>query len=80
MGFEPFDQNEVNRFHVGQQSRKVRLRAIAFMQQGPTARGGDEYLTRSRETMAVTVFARPIHVEALVSVLDRGHGQAGGAK
>ena len=76
MGLEPFDEDQIDRFHTGQQGGKIWLWSLDLVQQGPTTRGGDKYFMCSREAMVMAVLSRPVHVEAMVGVFDGGHCQA----
>jgi len=75
VGFEPLNQNKINRIHADQQLRQGRFRPHGLMQQGPTAGRGDEYFMRAREAVPMAVLAGPVHVEAVMSVLDGRYGQ-----
>ncbi len=75
MGFEPLNQNKINRVHANQQVWQARFRPLRLMQQGPAAGRGDEYLMRTREAVPMAVLAGLIHVEAMMSVLDGRYGQ-----
>ena len=75
MGFEPFDEDEIDRLHPGQEIGQMRLRTIDFVQQCPATRGRDKDLVSSGEAVPMAVLPWLIHVETMMGVFDGGHQQ-----
>ena len=76
VGFEPLNQHQIHRIEPRQQIRKLRLLAVHLVQQRPTSAGGHQHLVCSRDAMPEAVLTWPVHVEAVMRVLYRGHSQA----
>lgn len=74
MGLETFDQNQVRRSHAVEQLLQHGLGARNLVQQRPAAAGHDHDLVGTSRAVAEAVLAWPIHVEAMMRMLDCGDG------
>ena len=77
LALEPFDQNEIDRRHPGEQLLQPRLfRTAQFMHQRPAPARGHQHLGSARLAVHPGILAGHVDVEFVVGMLDHGDAQS----